>query len=89
MRHLYDQSPLDFKSRCRRKLENLGDTAVNAKQYDGAISQYTIALSLNPTAPQDLLVKRSKAYAAKRWWGKALKDANDVLCSQLVQLHPY
>ena len=74
------QHPLsDLKSRCRRKLEDRGDAAANAKQYDEAVSQYTGALLLDPAGPQDLLVKRSKAYAEKGKWEDALNDANEVI----------
>ena len=51
---------------------------MNVKQYDGAISQYTAALSLDPPSPHDLLVKRSKAHAEKGNWNNALNDANEV-----------
>ena len=51
---------------------------MHAKQYDEAISQYTIALSLDPLSPQDLLVKRSTSYARKGLWMDALNDANQV-----------
>ena len=39
------------ESRCRRKPEDLGDSAVNVKTYDGAVSQYTAALSPDPAVP--------------------------------------
>ena len=51
-----DRSLSDFKFRCRRKLEDLGDTTLNAQQYDEAITHYTAALSLNLTTPQTLVV---------------------------------
>ena len=74
-RHHFDQRLSDFKSRCHGKLEDLGDSAANAKQYDEAVSQYTAALSLDLARPQGLLIKRSNA-----WMGKdAREDAvNDV-----------
>ena len=56
---------------------------MNGKQYDEAVLQYTGALLLGPAGPQDLLVKRSKAYAAKGEWGDALNDANEVACFDL------
>ena len=62
------------------RLEHLGDTAMNARRHDEAISQYSSALSLEPAAPSGLLVRRSKAYVAIRLWEKALNDANEV-CS--------
>ena len=51
---------------------------MSARQYDEAISQYTIALSLNPVTPQDLLIRRGKANAATRMWENSLNDANEV-----------
>ncbi|KAG8221675.1 WD40-repeat-containing domain protein [Butyriboletus roseoflavus] len=69
---------LDFKSRCCGKLEGLEDTAMNTRQYDEAISQYSATLSLNPTIPQALFVKRSEARAARCLWEDALSDANEA-----------
>ena len=71
---------LNAKRRCSGKLEDLGDTAMSAELYDVAISQYSVALSLNPAAPQGLFVKRSKAYTAGGLWEDAFNDANKV-CS--------
>ena len=51
---------------------------MNAKEYDAAVLQYTIALSLNPATLPDLLGKRSKAHAGKGEWEDALHDANEV-----------
>ena len=69
---------LNFDRRCSGKLEGLGDTAMSAGRHDVAISQYSVALSLNPAAPQGLFIKRSKAYLAKGLWQDALNDANKV-----------
>ena len=62
---------------------------MNARQYDEAVSQYTVALSLDPPSPQDLLVKRSKARADKGEWTDAMNDANEVVYFQFVQVRPY
>ncbi|KAF8548112.1 hypothetical protein OG21DRAFT_1607087 [Imleria badia] len=70
---------LDFRHRCSRKVEDLGDAATNTCRHDEAISRYSAALTLDPTIPQDLLVKRSKAYAAKGLWQDALNDANEAI----------
>ena len=78
----------DFRWRCRNKLEDLGDSAMNAKQYDEAISQYTAALSLDPVSAQDLLVKRSGIYAGKGKWEDVLNDANEVVYFPFVQVRP-
>ena len=67
----------DFKQRFCKKLEYLGDAAMNAQQLDEAISKYSVALSLDPAAP-GLLIRRSKAYIARGPWEDALDDANKV-----------
>ena len=59
-------------------LEGLGDTALNSGEHDAAIARYTSALSLSPSNPMDILVKRSTARASKELWKDALTDANDV-----------
>ena len=84
---MHDYLSSDFKSTCCGKLEHLGDSAVNAKEYDEAILQYTTVLSLNPVTLQDLLGKRSKAHASKGDWEDALNDANEVAYFSLFQLH--
>ena len=84
LRHRHDHPPSDFKHRCRSKLVDLGDGAVNAKRYDKALSLYTAALSLDPVRPQDLLVKRSRVHAEKGKWKDALNDANEVIDFQFV-----
>ncbi|KAF8129810.1 hypothetical protein EV363DRAFT_1417516 [Boletus edulis] len=70
---------LDFKQRCSEKLEHLGDKAVNVERYDDAISRYSTALSLIPSSPQAILIKRSKARLATGAWKQALEDANQVI----------
>ena len=47
-------------------------------RYDEAIFQYTIALSLKPSALQNLLGNRSRARAGNGEWEDALNDANEV-----------
>ena len=47
----------DFKQRFSKKLECLGGDAMNAQQLDEAISEYLVALSLDPAAPQGLFVR--------------------------------
>ena len=83
--YLCERPLSEFKFRCCRKLEDLGDTAMSTRHYNEAISQYSaalslnpVALSLNPVAPQGLFVKRSKAYMAGGLWEDALNDANKV-----------
>ena len=69
---------LNFKGRYSGKLEGLGDTAMSAERYDVAVSEYSVALSLNPATPQCLFIKRSKAYIARGLWQDALNDADKV-----------
>ena len=78
----------DLKYRCRRKLEDLGDSAANTKQCNEAISLYTAALSLDPVSPQDLLIKRSGIYAGEGKWEDVLNDANEVVYFQKFQVRP-
>jgi hypothetical protein len=59
-------------------LEALGDTALSSGRDDEAIARYTSALSLSPSNPIDILVKRSGARASKVLWEDALTDANEV-----------
>lgn len=68
----------DFSQRSFKKLEHLGDAAVDTQQYDDGISYYTTALSLNPRSPKGILIKRHKAFLATESWQLALDDANKV-----------
>ena len=52
--------------------------ALDSGEHDTAIGRYTSALSLDPSDPIDILVKRSKARASKELWNDALMDANEV-----------
>ncbi|KAF8549390.1 hypothetical protein OG21DRAFT_1500458 [Imleria badia] len=70
---------MDLKRKCIDMLESLGDTAFNSGKHDNAIAQYTSALSLDPSNPVDILVKRSKARASIELWKDALVDANEVI----------
>ena len=72
----------DFKKRCSKKVERLGDAAMDAQRHNEAISQYSVALSLRGASPHSLLVKRSTAYTASGLWEEALNDANKV-CSAI------
>jgi hypothetical protein len=75
---LCDRSLSGFKLRCAETLEQLGDAAVVAQQYDNAITQYTAALSLELAVPEDILIKRSKVCMAMGLWEDALDDTNQV-----------
>lgn len=71
-------SKVDFKRHYSGRLEDLGDTAMSAERHDDAIALYSTALSLNPSVPQRLFLKRSKAYVAMGSWLEALDDADKV-----------
>ena len=73
--------PSDFRGCCVEKLEKLGDTAMDCKNYDEVIKRYSDALTLDPTNQSDILLKRSKVRAVMGCWGEALIDADKVgLC---------
>ena len=67
--------PTDFRARCVGRLEKLGDDS----KPDKAIGYYSNALSLDPTDPSEILVKRSRALAVTGSWEGALIDAEKVL----------
>jgi tetratricopeptide (TPR) repeat protein len=67
-----------FRRRSLKKLEHLGDAAVDAQRYHEAISYYSTSLSLNSPSPQGILIKRSKARMATGSWKQAVDDANQV-----------
>lgn len=82
----YDQSRLtriecsvsDLVQQCLTIFESNGDVAAQSKNPTEAIVRYSTALSLNPSNPAGLLVKRSKARAILGLWEDALKDADEV-----------
>jgi hypothetical protein len=58
--------------------ESNGDLAVTSKDPKEAIVQYSTALSLNPSNPASLFVKRSNAREMLGLWEDALIDADKV-----------
>ncbi|KAF8554957.1 WD40 repeat-like protein [Imleria badia] len=62
-----------------KPFEDRGDAAMQSKNTDEAILQYSSALSLNLSNPAGLLVKRSKARAMMESWEEALKDADNAI----------
>ena len=62
---------------------------MNTRQYDEAVSQYSIALSLDPPTSQILLVKRSKARAGMGSWQDTLDDADEVPRFCPIQDRPF
>ncbi|KAF8125612.1 hypothetical protein EV363DRAFT_1350407 [Boletus edulis] len=69
----------EFKDRCSSKLERLGDAAMRNQQYNQAIARYSAILFLSPSSPQDIFIKRGKAFVAKGLWEEALDDANQAI----------
>ena len=67
--------------KCLATFENNGDIAVRSKNHKRAIIQYSTALSLNPSNPAGLLVKRSSARTMLGMWEDALRDADEVWLS--------
>ncbi|KAI5993767.1 hypothetical protein F5J12DRAFT_962910 [Pisolithus orientalis] len=69
----------DFTKKCIATLEHFGDEAFESAKHDDAITQYSTALSLRPPSPAGLLIKQSRARAAKGLWEDALQDANEAV----------
>ena len=59
-------------------LEQLGDTAMDSRNYKEAIGYYSNALSLDPPNWAELLIKRTKAQTSKELWEDSSMDANEV-----------
>ena len=72
--------PIVFRGRCVKHLAQLGDTAADSKNYEGAIVYYSDALSLNPLNGADLIIKRSKVRTLKELWENIFTDANIEVC---------
>jgi hypothetical protein len=73
-----DRSPSDFKRRCPKKLERLGDAAMESQRHDEAIKHYSAALSFHLADTLGFLIIRSKTCMAKGLWKDALNDASEV-----------
>ena len=71
----------DLIQKCLATFESNGDVAMRSKNHKRAIVQYSTALSLNPSNPVGLLVKRSNSRAVLGMWEDALKDADKVWIS--------
>ncbi|KAI6018342.1 hypothetical protein EDC04DRAFT_2941978 [Pisolithus marmoratus] len=69
----------DLSRKCATTLERDGDEAFGSVKHDDAIAQYSDALSLNPPSRAGLLIKRSRALAAKGLWKDALQDAGEAV----------
>ncbi|KAI1327079.1 hypothetical protein F5Y16DRAFT_372553 [Xylariaceae sp. FL0255] len=60
------------------ELKTLGNNAMGAKNFDEAIDAFTKAIELTPTNHL-LYSNRSAAYASKKDWANALKDAEKTI----------
>ncbi|KAI6017148.1 hypothetical protein EDC04DRAFT_3144408 [Pisolithus marmoratus] len=69
----------DFTKKCATALERVGDETFGFAKHDDEYTEYSAALSLNPSSLTSLLTRRSKARAAKGLWENALQDANDAV----------
>ncbi|KAI6143030.1 hypothetical protein BKA82DRAFT_4187705 [Pisolithus tinctorius] len=69
----------DYTKKCAAILERAGDDAFGSSKHDEAIVWYSTALSLGPPSLASLLIKRSKARAAKELWEDALQDADEAV----------
>ncbi|KAI6044461.1 hypothetical protein EDC04DRAFT_2889916 [Pisolithus marmoratus] len=58
----------EFTKKCITTLGHVGDEASASAKHDDAIIQYSAALSLSPPSLAGLLIKRSRARAAKALW---------------------
>ena len=73
-----DSTPSDFRGCCVEKLEKLSDSMMDSKNYDKAIKLFSNILTLDPTNPCDILLKRSEAQIVMGSWKEALIDADKV-----------
>lgn len=68
----------DFQCRCREKLEELGDVAMDTKDYHEAVEYFSVILSLDPTDRVGILLKRCEARVLLQSWDEVLSDAAEV-----------
>ncbi|KAF8552370.1 hypothetical protein OG21DRAFT_145752 [Imleria badia] len=64
---------------CIKPFEDYGDAIFWDKNPEDAMKQYSTALSLNPSSPAGLPVKRNKVRAMSGLWEEALKDADEAI----------
>ncbi|KAH0825784.1 hypothetical protein J3R83DRAFT_7718 [Lanmaoa asiatica] len=76
---------LDLKGCCLSKLESLGDATMMTGQHSDTVSHYFATLTLHPSAPQGLFIKRSKVSITGGSWREALEDVNK---HQVIELNP-
>lgn len=75
----------EFRRDCLKKLQDIGDQALESGNYGEAIKQYTAVEPLigDGDLKHELLLKRSKAHAeiVPANWREALQDAEEVASS--------
>ena len=69
-----------FKQRCVVALESIGDEASKVENRDQALRAYSVALSLGPPSPNDLLSKWARLMLVHGSPNKTL-DAATKVCS--------
>ena len=69
-----------FKQRCVVALESIGDEASKVENRDQALRAYSIAFSLGPPSPNDLLFKWARLMLVHGSPNKTL-DAASKVCS--------
>ncbi|KAG9313282.1 hypothetical protein JVU11DRAFT_5586 [Chiua virens] len=70
---------MEFSKKCVALCEHFGRLAFESTQYEEAIAQYTTALSLDPSDPAPLLIKRSRVHIVVESWDDALCDADKAI----------
>ncbi|KAI6095815.1 hypothetical protein F5141DRAFT_1265501 [Pisolithus sp. B1] len=69
----------DFTQKWVATLERIGNEALASAKHADAITQYPAALPVRPPSPTGLLIKQSRARAAKGLWEDVLLDANEAV----------
>ncbi|KAG9309214.1 hypothetical protein JVU11DRAFT_10928 [Chiua virens] len=70
---------MEFSKKCVALCEHFGRLAFESTQFEEAIAQYTTALSLDPSDPARLLIKRSRVHITVESWDDALCDADKAI----------
>lgn len=77
-------SEIDFRQRCREKLEKLVDVALSSQNYSEATEHFSTMLLLDPVDHIGILIRRSEARMSMNQWKEALGDADEVSFVPLV-----
>lgn len=78
MSRLFQTLSTDFRRRCAKKLEKLGDMAMDSQKHDEAVKHYSALLTLDPRNLSDIYYKRSRTRVLRGSWRMALIDAEKV-----------